>query len=585
MNFISNNMTHTQTQLPRRLSTAVLILMACVATARGQSGAKDLFSPPPVGGSAAGVGTAADGPLPITQELLPSVGQSSVFGESAPPVDLASPADGSEPAAVATPSLLSAPGIVNGSPTAATPTTATPTPAVPAVQPAPAVANWGAPTYQEAMSLWGASSSAPAGQPMMTYSPGSPYATSWDAPVQYQLTDLSGGGCASGHCGLGCKGCRGCGNGQCAPLCGCGPQTWARFDVLLWFLDGYSTPALLTTAPSGAVQNGGGALGGPGTQVLFGNQDLGDDLLIGGRFQYGKWFDKCRQFGIQTDFFGLGGNDQSATFTGNGTDVFARPFFNTNPAVNAPDAQVFALPGLAEGSVRFDTSSEIFSAGPSLRFNLCCSGGCCDPCNPSPTSRRVDFLLGYRFFRLEEEFSSQEILNITDPSFADGSSFELNDNIRTRNDFHGVEFGVNRLTQRGRWLCDLTALVALGEVERVVDLNGSTRVNVPGFSDSTYPGAFFVGPENVGRFRDNDFAAIPQVRASVGYCLGRNWRLRAGYSFLFLSSAFRPGQFLSSEFDGSRLGQEVAVDSTQRPSFRREDLFLHGANVGLTRNF
>ena len=93
-----------------------------------------------------------------------------------------------------------------------------------------------------------------------------------------------------------------------------------------------------------------------------------------------------------------------------------------------------------------------------------------------------------------------------------------------------------------------------------------------------------MGSENVGRFRDNDFAAIPQFRANLTYCVRNNLRLSAGYNFLYLSSAFRPGQFLNTQIDGSSLGQDVSATSV-RPTFQREDMFLHGGNVGLTYNF
>lgn len=579
--------------LRQRLATSMLLLATCGATAFGQTadpGSNELFSPPSVGGNGADAASTDEGPLPITQELVPGVEQSSVFGQSAPRVNLSSALPSSQPTSVAPPALLSTPDIVNAPPTAETP-------ANPIAPTTPTEVNWeGTNTYEHAKSLWGDASSASVSQrhvpvpndvvmtePIAEGGTGFEqpcYGASIDAPVQFEsVAGACGSGCGSDYGATFGAGC--CGDRNCGSLCGCGPRTWARFDVLLWHMDGYATPSLITRS-SGDVQNGAGALGGDGTQILYGNRELGDDLKFGGRLQYGMWFDKCRRFGIQSDFFGLGGNSQSTTFAGSGDDVFARPFFNTNPNVDAQDAQVFAMPGVAEGSVRFDQSSQIWSAGPALRFNVCCNDGC-DPCC-NPRSTRVDFLLGYRFFRLEERFASEEILRPTGPTYVPGTSFELNDSIRTRNDFHGLELGLNRMSQRGPWLWDVTALVALGEVERVVDLNGSTRINVPGFSDNTFPGGFFVGPGDIGRFRDNDFAVIPQVRANASYCLGRNWRLSAGYNFLFLSSAVRPGQFLNTTFDGSRLGQAVAVDG-RRPDFRRDNLILHGANVGLTYNF
>lgn len=571
-------------QLRQRMTTSLLLLATCVASAAGQeasSGTSELFSPPSVGGAAQSVLGGSE-PLPLTNALVPN---SSIFGAApAPHVDLSGAPVGSavDQAVGGTPGLLSTPGIVDDSPAVDTSPAVDDSPALTSPVASngtstPEVDNWGSTTngYQTAASLWGGNSGYPPTEPSSGTLDGMGCGEQ-SYRVEYgAATVVDGGGCGHG-CGVGC----GCGNRNCGSICGCGPCTWARFDVLLWNMSGYLTPALVTAAPGNVVQNGSSALGGDRTQVLYGNQRLGDDLRIGGRFQYGAWFDECREFGIQMDFFGLGGDSQSRTFGGDGNNIYARPFFNTDPDINRQDAQVFAIPGYAEGSVRFDNSSEIWSMGPALRFNLCC---CCDPC--TSRSRRVDFLLGYRFFRLEERFSSHEILRPTYPGYVEGTSFELNDSIRTRNDFHGVEFGVNRISQRGSWLWDVTALVALGEVERVVDLNGSTRINVPGFSDNTFPGGFFVGPRDIGRFRDNDFAAIPQVRANLSYCIGRNWRLSAGYNFMYLSSAFRPGQFLNTSFDGSRLGQDVAVDTVRRPNYSRDNLFLHGANVGLTYNF
>lgn len=346
-------------------------------------------------------------------------------------------------------------------------------------------------------------------------------------------------------------------------------------------MEGYSTPGLVTQSPGGTAQNIAGVLGNGSTSVLSGNQTVGDGLRVGGRLRMGYWFDACRKFGIQGDFFALGGGGESQRFNGNGTDSFARPFFNTNPDVNGQDSQIFSRPGLAEGSLSIQTSSNIISAGPSLRWNLCC---CEDPC--STNSRRVDFLLGYRFFRFDEEFASQEILNPVDGLFVEGTRYELNDRISTENEFHGVELGLNHMRQRGRWLWDIAALFAVGEVQRSVELDGSTRITVPGFQDTTLPGGFFVGANDIGRYEDREYAVIPQVRANLSYCLGCNWRLGVGYDFIYLNSVFRPDAYLNTTFDGSRLARapEIGVVG-ERPATPDRDLFLHGVNINLTYNF
>jgi len=389
--------------------------------------------------------------------------------------------------------------------------------------------------------------------------------------------------CGGGSC-MQCESTLGGRCGQCGSLCGCDccrSRFWGRFDALFWFTDGFNTPALITQSPAGTAPTAAGLLGQPTTQVLGGNQVFGDGFRAGGRVQTGWWFDECRRVGLQGDFFALDGGGGTTVFNSGPNGTFARPFTNTE--TGQQDAQIFGQPGLSEGSVAFTNSSNIISAAPSLRFNICCCEST-DCCNPGST--RTDFLLGYRFFRLEEQFASREVLNVTDPLFVDGTMFELTDSIRTQNTFHGVEFGLSRLTQRGRWGWELSTLFAVGEVQRIVDLNGSTFINVPGVQQGTSPGGFFVGANQIGEFRDNDYAVIPQVRANVSYCLGANWRIRAGYDFFFLSSAFRPGSFINTNINGSTLASPAApVGRTQPPTFRRSNLLLHGVTLGLSYNF
>lgn len=385
-------------------------------------------------------------------------------------------------------------------------------------------------------------------------------------------------------CGEGCFGVGRCGaSPNCSGLCGpvCGPCSWGRVDLLLWHLGGYSTPPLITSGHGNVPADQVALLGQNGTSVLFGNNKVGDGLRLGTRLQFGHWFGPSRRLGVQGEFLWLGDEDSTRIFRGDGDKTYARPFFNTNPDVNGQDAQIFSRPGLAEGSVRFNTSSRVFSAAPSLRWNLCC---CSDPCSGNQSSR-VDLLLGYRYFGLDERFASQETLRPTDTQFVDGTSFELNDRIRTDNQFHGVEVGMNHMRQLGRWYWDFSTIIAVGEMRSLISLDGSTRINVPDFRDATFPGGFYVAPENVGSFRDTETTVIPQLRLNLSYCIGRNWRLGAGYTMMYVDSVFRPGSFVNTQFDGTRLGQTQTDADFVRPAAARESLFLHGANIGLSYNF
>ena len=49
-----------------------------------------------------------------------------------------------------------------------------------------------------------------------------------------------------------------------------------------------------------------GALGQPGTQILFGDTGLNDGARAGGRFTIGRWLDSCQTCGIEATYLTLG---------------------------------------------------------------------------------------------------------------------------------------------------------------------------------------------------------------------------------------------------------------------------------------
>lgn len=369
----------------------------------------------------------------------------------------------------------------------------------------------------------------------------------------------------------------------CPPLCGCDPcrsRLWVRAELLLMWTNGFDTPSLLTTSAPGTPASNLGVLGVPTTNSLFGQQTIGDDLRLGGRINAGYWLDSCRRIGLMGDFFALGNGDTRFSTTLPNDTQLARPFFNTDTGMQ--DSQILNLDGLAAGTANFDFDSQIFSAGPALRFNLCCCGNPCDSC---ACQHRTDAILGYRYFGLREDLTATEVLMPTGPFDVPGTLFELNDRIDVENEFHGVEFGLNRMGQRSRWFYEVQATVALGQVTRRTSLNGSSRRFVPDLLDSTVPGGFLVPPQNIGTFVDRDFAALPQVRANFGYCLNNGWRAYAGYNFAYLSRVSRIGDVLDPTFAGSELatGASAAANSVRRTSDR--GLFLHGVTLGIGRNF
>ncbi len=381
----------------------------------------------------------------------------------------------------------------------------------------------------------------------------------------------SSGNCASGACGA----CRECGDKQRYLR-----RTWTRFDYLYWDVPGYYTPALVTTAPQGVLPTL------PGATVQFGNGLVDDGYRSGGRVQSGIWFDDEQIAGVQFEFFGLGGASTNFNLASNSNPSLGIPFFNTNPGVNAEDAILVAnfaggVPTLT-GDVSVVSSSNIYSAGFLLRHLLV-----------KDRHTRVDFLGGYRYFKMDEglSLSSSTTSQSATSGLAVGTVIDINDVFDTDNDFNGGEFGVNISRSRGCWSLDVLAKVALGSNRQTVRINGQTSVTVPNvapvitnqgvFSQSSVPG--YTG--NIGQYDRSQFMAIPELGVTVGYQATKNIRTTFGYTFIYLSDVVRPGNQIDRNVNGTLFTPNFNGPQTPQLRWDSRDAFMYGFSFGAELTF
>lgn len=382
---------------------------------------------------------------------------------------------------------------------------------------------------------------------------------------------------------------RTCGQPGCGSLCGCRPCSspiWFQWETLLYKVDGYNTPALVTRSPAGTAPTDIGILGRQSTSTIFGGNTLGDGLRVGGRLTGGFWFDKCRKVGLQGELFALtGGDDDDFRTRFGGNSIVARPFFNE--ATGQQDAEILNMPGVALGEFDANFSSRIYSAAPALRFNLCCCGNQCDPCNPcsAQSQSRFDFLLGYRYFHVGETAQLYERFEPDNGLFADGTSYEFFDEYRTSNNFHGIELGFDWMRQRRRFYSQLTGTVALGQVNRRTEISGFSNFDVPGFSSGEFAGGFYSSAQEQGSTSDRGFAVLPQARIKIGYCITPSLRVFAGYDVLYLGSVVRPGSIIDTSIDPADLLVDQPAARRVQRDLPDDEFWMQGVSIGALWNF
>lgn len=376
------------------------------------------------------------------------------------------------------------------------------------------------------------------------------------------------------------------------PCCGLPlGMLWWEADYLLWWAKGMEIPPLVTAGSTGA-------LGAADTQILYGDDRILDDVRSGFRVGLGSWLDCGRCYGLEGDYWMLGeATDHfQASSDANGSPSLFRPFFNVNPRdadgdFNPPareDAEIVSTPEVLAGAVLVDSFSELQGAGIRVRRRLCCESSCaacCDECgcqHAVPSNSRLDLLVGYRFVQLREGLAVREDLTslLTQP---DEGQFDIVDDFRTMNSFHGADLGIAWRRRCGPWLFDLLGKLALGGVQQTVTIAGQTVISESAASDGNYVGGLLAQRTNMGVHRRNVFAVVPELGVSVGYQLGPCLAAKIGYDFLYWSRVVRPGDQIDLDVNPDLLPPEEEFEGAERPrfEFRDTDFWAQGIRVGL----
>jgi hypothetical protein len=410
-------------------------------------------------------------------------------------------------------------------------------------------------------------------------------------------------------------------------LCGdslCGPpgRLWIRADYLTWWTNGAHLPPLVTESPSGTPLAQAGVLGFPTTTVLFGDGTVNTDARSGWKWTMGYWLDACQTWGIQADYWDLGGNG-TEFFTGStttGDPIIARPFFDVNPATGLPReaSELVSFPNLSSGTIRVSAHDYFQSAGVSVRHPLCmgqmcgtscgtsCGTGCDTGCGTSggtdcgasggascgrATCRscccRVDLIVGYRYYRLSDDVTIAEHIDGLPNSVIRDTSIDVVDAFRARNDFHGGEIGLVAQRYCGPWSFELMAKMAIGNNHQVVTINGNTTVTQPGQS-ITNTGGLLAQGTNIGPHIRDDFVVIPQLGLEVGYQVTCRMRAYLGYNLLYWAQVARAGDQITEFVDSGRLpGRTGHNPILPFPDYdyHGSSFFAHGINAGLEYRF
>jgi hypothetical protein len=367
-----------------------------------------------------------------------------------------------------------------------------------------------------------------------------------------------------------------------------GPGRWFEItpEYLLWWTRASHLPALVTTAPATVPEAIRGALGAPGTMVLFGDQGADGESRSGGRLTATYWCDPgC--LGIEASAFLLQSVSSNFSANSNQFPVLARPFFDINLGIQ--DRQLTTTPGILpgdvlklQGGVTVQTPSQLWGAEINLRRNLC--QDCC---------WRLDILGGFRYLDLDEGLHVTE--NVTslkavpgEPIFNVGNNIVVTDRFDTSNQFYGGQVGAQLEWHRGRWGVEGTLKVAWGINREVIDIQGSQTVTTPTGATQHFVGGLLAVPGNIGHFTQDRFAVVPEVGLKATYQVTEHLNAFIAYDFLYWGNVERPADQVDTSLDINKIPNftNVVVPNTSGQihpvvPFRESGFWAQGFSCGL----
>jgi hypothetical protein len=367
--------------------------------------------------------------------------------------------------------------------------------------------------------------------------------------------------------------CMGDGCGACPMDCNeClppGNRFYTSTDYLLWWVKGSNTPVLVTRGSAGDPTPG--ALGLPGTSVLFGGRNTEDNPFSGVRTMVGYWFSDDHALGIEAGGFILGQQGKNFSATSNGGTILTRPFVDATTGLQT--TELVAGPNVLAGTVSVNTQTQLWGYEANLRSNFLCGslwGG----------HYYTDALIGFRGLGLDDSVDIHESLVILGGNSA-GGRFEIEDRFEARNRFYGGQVGFVNEYRNGNWIVDLKTKFAIGAMQEQVNINGSTTT-IASTGTNTYTGGLLTQPSNIGHYNRSVVAFMPEVGLNLGYQFTEHIRAFVGYNIIYASSVARAGQQIDTVVNPNNLPPSVAT-APLRPAFtfRSTDFWTQGVNLGL----
>jgi hypothetical protein len=361
---------------------------------------------------------------------------------------------------------------------------------------------------------------------------------------------------------------------------------WLGAEFLLWSTKRASLPPLATVGdPADPLP---GALGQPGTRVLFGGEPDGSSRYLPG-FRLRGGYAITNEWAVEASGFWL--QNRSSQFAAQsgagGLPVIGRPIIDALTGVES--SYLDSFPGFFAGGIAIHSSTSFWGLEANAAKRLSGQGS---------TGPKIEVLFGTRYLRLHDQLLIQDNFAPTAPgilTFLGGpadppTTLSDFDRFTANNDFYGAQLGVRSSLTADRWSFAGGAKLALGITRQTVGIDGATSLLTPGATTLTAPGGVLAQVTNIGSYKSNQFAFVPELELNAGYEIFPGAVIRVGYNLIYWSNVVRAGEQIDRTINPSIVPSDTTFGTPGGPArpaftFNRTDYWAQGLNLGFNYRF
>ncbi|MCW8132293.1 MAG: BBP7 family outer membrane beta-barrel protein [Planctomycetota bacterium] len=365
-----------------------------------------------------------------------------------------------------------------------------------------------------------------------------------------------------------------------------------------WYSPSKNKP-IVTTGNINVGLTENGALGQPGTSVLFGDDDTEFGLHGGAQFKLQAWVDSSRTWGFRAGGFVLSEGDEKFTTSSDGSAVRGLTYISQSVFLGTPDAgteHAFNISG-SFLNVFFRGPSDLSITNRTQMWGteLAAMHRMLD--NEKYT---LDLSFGFRHLQLEESFKLEASYirrrhffagnTITTVLFRNQAS--LRDKYETETNFYGGQFGADFRLNLGRFAFSALPRVGLGVSNHHAHLSGHATLTdtFTGTVLATDNSGMYIHRGISGDHTEADFAVVPELETRLDIRLHKNLLFNVGGFVRYWSSVARASDQLSRKLDRRGATWSFDYDATAplvSPKFGMQTtgLLAYGATAGFTVNW